>query len=150
MLSSLQRRIAAVLIDYILFGLVHGLLLIEFGNKTIAEDGRPIYELEGWLNAVPVIIWILTFPFMESFEGMTLGKKIMSLRVIKINGEPYGIVDAFKRRICDWIDFALLGLPAIIISNNTPYRQRLGDLWAGTCVVKINPGIDSTGESNNL
>lgn len=150
LISSIQRRIVAVLIDYTLFAIFHTLLLLQFGKKSIAEDGRPIYELEGWLNALPVIIWILTFPFMESFEGMTLGKKILSLRVVKINGEPYGMVDAFKRRICDWIDFALLGLPAIIISNNTSYRQRLGDLWAGTCVIRVYPAEDSTGESNNL
>lgn len=145
MLSSLQRRIAAVLIDYSLYAIVHAMLLLEFGKKSITEDGRPVYELEGWFNTVPVLIWILTFPVMESFEGKTLGKKIMSLKVLKINGEPYGMVDAFKRRICDWIDFAFLGLPAIIISNNTSYRQRLGDLWAGTCVVKINPAEDSNG-----
>ena len=47
------------------------------------------------------------------------------------------LLDSIKRRICDWIDFALLGLPAFIIANNTSLRQRLGDLWAGTVVVDV-------------
>ncbi len=147
MLASIQRRAAALLIDYLLFAFFHTLFLLEFGTKSVSDDGRPAFELEGYWNIVPVIIWILTFPVMEGFEGRTLGKKLMGLKVVKINGEPYGYFDAFKRRIADWVDFALLGLPAIIISHNTPLRQRLGDLWAGTCVIEFRAEPDNT-ESN--
>lgn len=138
-LASIRRRAIALFIDYLLFAFFHTLFMMQFGTKSIAEDGRPVYEVEGILNIVPVIVWLLTFPVMESFEGQTLGKKLMGLKVIKMDGSHYGFLESLKRRICDWLDFALLGLPALIISHNTPFRQRLGDMWAKTCVIRVFP-----------
>lgn len=138
-LASVRRRAIALFIDYFLFAFFHTLFMMQFGEKSVAEDGRPIYEVDGILNIVPVIVWLLTFPVLESFEGQTLGKKLMGLKVIKMDGSRYGFFESLKRRICDWLDFALLGLPALIITHNTPYRQRLGDMWAKTCVVRILP-----------
>lgn len=135
MISSIQRRAVAIVIDYFLFAMFYSMLLVQFGTKTVASDGRQAFELQGYLAIVPVIVWMLTFPVMESFEGQTLGKRIMGLKVVKIDGSRYRGLDALKRRLADWLDFALLGLPALITANNTPYRQRLGDLWARTCVV---------------
>lgn len=138
-LPSFRRRAFALLVDYMLFALFHTLFSMQFGLRTENEFGQPVYELKGYLNVVPVLVWILAFPFMEGFEGMTLGKKITGLKVLKIDGSKYTHFDAFKRRLADWIDFALLGLPAIIISMNTSYHQRLGDLWAKTVVVQQIP-----------
>jgi uncharacterized RDD family membrane protein YckC len=57
-----------------------------------------------------------------------------------------------KRRFCDWVEFALFGLPAFLIANNTSLRQRLGDLWAGTVVVDAPPqtGNESNEEATGL
>ncbi|MGZ5253399.1 MAG: RDD family protein [Flavitalea sp.] len=144
-LPSFRRRAFAVLVDYILFALCHTLFAMQFGLRTENQLGQPVYEINGYLNIVPVLIWILAFPVMEGFEGMTLGKKITGLKVLKIDGSQYTYLDAFKRRLADWIDFALLGLPAIIISMNTTYHQRLGDLWARTLVVQQIPGEKNQG-----
>ncbi|MGZ5246465.1 MAG: RDD family protein [Flavitalea sp.] len=144
-LPSFRRRAFAVLVDYILFALCHTLFAMQFGLRTENQLGQPVYEINGYLNIVPVLIWILAFPVMEGFEGMTLGKKITGLKVLKMDGSRYTYLDAFKRRVADWIDFALLGLPAIIISMNTTYHQRLGDLWARTLVVQQIPGEKNQG-----
>ena len=76
----------------------------------------------------------------------------MKLQVVKLNGTAYSLLDSIKRRICDCIDFALLGLPAFIIANNTSLRQRLGDLWAGTVVVDVpqETGIEPQDEATGL
>lgn len=134
-LAAISKRALAVAIDYGLFSFAYALILMQFGTQSTHESGRLIIELDGWRNILPVAIWILTFPVMESFEGKTIGKKLLKLKVVKLNGSPYSAVDSFKRRICDWIDFTFLGLPALIISSNTRLRQRLGDMWAGTVVV---------------
>lgn len=134
-LASLHKRVIAIIIDYSFFIMFHAFFLIQFGRKTPEQFGSPGYELDGLLNLVPFVIWIITFPVMESFEGQSIGKKICSLKVIKQDASELNLTDCFKRRVLDWVDFALLGLPAIIVSNNTPYRQRLGDLWARTVVV---------------
>jgi uncharacterized RDD family membrane protein YckC len=151
-LAQISKRIIAVLIDYFLFSMSYAMLLLAFGREGKFDDGRPTIELEGWLNSIPVIVWILTFPVMESFEGKTLGKKLMKLQVVKLNGTAYTLLDSIKRRICDWIDFALFGLPGFIIANNTSLRQRLGDLWAGTVVVDVpqETGIEPPDEATGL
>ena len=148
-LAQISKRIIASLIDYFLFSLAYAMLLLAFGKEGKFDDGRPTIELIGWLNSIPVMLWILTFPVMESFEGKTVGKKLLKLQVLKLNGSRYTLLDSFKRRICDWIDFALLGLPAFIIASNTSLRQRLGDLWAGTVVVDTPPetATDSNDEA---
>ena len=148
-LAQISKRIIASLIDYFLFSLAYAMLLLAFGKEGKFDDGRPTIELIGWLNSIPVLLWILTFPIMESFEGKTVGKKLLKLQVLKLNGTRYTLLDSFKRRICDWIDFALFGLPAFIIANNTSLRQRLGDLWAGTVIVDAPPetATDSNDEA---
>jgi uncharacterized RDD family membrane protein YckC len=137
MLPSFRRRAFAVLVDYTLFALFHTLLSMQVGKRTENILGQPVFELTGYWEIVPVIVWILAFPVMEGFEGQTIGKRITGLKVVKMDGSSYSYLDAFKRRICDWIDFAFIGLPAIIISRNTPYQRRLGDLWAGTFVGQL-------------
>ncbi|HSB92451.1 MAG TPA: RDD family protein [Flavitalea sp.] len=151
-LAQISKRIIASLIDYFLFSMAYAMLLLAFGKEGKFDDGRTTIELTGWLNSIPVFLWILTFPLMEAFEGKTLGKKLMKLQVMKLNGTRYTLLDSCKRRICDWIDFALLGLPALIIANNTSLRQRLGDLWAGTVVVDAPPesAIEPQDEATGL
>jgi uncharacterized RDD family membrane protein YckC len=146
-LAQISKRIIAALIDYFLFSMAYAMLLLAFGHEEKLDDGRPIVALEGWLKTIPFIVWIVTFPVMESFEGKTVGKKLMKLQVMKLNGTRYSLLDSMKRRICDWVEFALFGLPAFLIANNTSLRQRLGDLWAGTVVVNVIP--ESHEESNN-
>ncbi len=138
-LATVNKRALSAFIDYFCYIMFHALFLIQFGKETTVADGRPSYELEGALNIIPFIIWILTFPVIESMEGKSLGKKICNLTVIKRDGSRLTFMDCMKRRICDWIDFAIFGLPAIICATNTPLRQRLGDMWAKTVVIDSVP-----------
>src|SRR5688500_13250204 len=98
-LAQISKRIIASLIDYFLFSLAYAMLLLAFGREGKSDDRRPTIELIGWLNSIPIILWILTFPIMESFEGKTVGKKMMKLQVMKLNGTRYSMIDSFKRRV---------------------------------------------------
>ena len=135
-LAEYRQRAVATFIDYFLQAFFHVWFLMQFGKKSVLSDGRPFYDIEGPLAAVPLIVWFITFPLLESFEGKTLGKHLMKIRVIRMDGSKPDLLVTLKRRMCDWIDFALLGLPAIIISTNNPMRKRLGDLFAKTIVIK--------------
>lgn len=135
-LADFKQRAFATIIDYFLLGIFHVWFLIQFGIKDQLPDGRPFYNIEGPLSLVPFIVWFITFPLMESYEGRTVGKIALSIKVIREDGTPPDFITSLKRRICDWIDFAFLGLPAIIISTNNPLRRRLGDWWAKTLIIK--------------
>lgn len=93
----------------------------------------------------PVFIYSVT---LESiFEGQTFGKKIIKIKVVKIDGYQAGFGDYLIRWIFRIIENnmmgGLIGLIAMIVSNKT---QRMGDMAAGTAVItlKNNISINST------
>ena len=136
MLASFKERILACFIDYSLYISFHVIFLLQFGKQSTTEDGRILLEAEGYYSYIPLIVWLITFPFMESHEGKTLGKKIMKIKVIRDDGQPINFFTSFIRRAFDFIDFLLLGLPAIIVSTNNKFNKRIGDWVARTVVVK--------------
>lgn len=93
----------------------------------------------------PVVIYSVT---LESiFEGQTFGKKIIKIKVVKIDGYQAGFGDYLIRWLFRIIENnmlgGLIGLIAMIVSNKT---QRMGDMAAGTAIItlKNNVSINST------
>jgi uncharacterized RDD family membrane protein YckC len=92
----------------------------------------------------PVLIYSVT---LESiFEGQTIGKKLVKIKVVKIDGYQASFGDYLTRwlfRIIENNSLSLIGLIAMIVNNKT---QRMGDVAAGTAVItlKNNITIDST------
>jgi len=107
------------------------------------------------------------------FNGQTIGKMVTGIRVVKINGYKAGFSEYFTRwafRLIDfWTGFFLIlfmipilgeitalvvggvmllasGLVALIFVAQTKNSQRLGDVVAGTTVLKLKEkhSIDST------
>ncbi|QSW90001.1 MULTISPECIES: RDD family protein [Flavobacterium] len=89
----------------------------------------------------PVIIYSIT---LESiFEGQSFGKKLVKIKVVKIDGYQAGFGDYLMRwffRIIDFTSFyGLVGLIAIVSSKKS---QRLGDMVAGTAVITLKNKIN--------
>ena len=136
-LATVGQRILASLLDFlIIFGysLICSLVSIVF-TFNLESSGDAIY----WIMLFPVV----TFYNLVSeiyFDGQTLGKKILKLRVIKVNGELPTVNDYFLRwtyRIVDiYISFGALA--AIFIASSDK-SQRLGDLSANTTIIKLEP-----------
>jgi hypothetical protein len=105
-------------------------------------------EADDWLtktsvNVLRTVVMLLAFGFewgyFNFFEwiwnGQTPGKRILNLRVIKVDGSPVSGSDVLLRNLARPIDtfpLALLGLTMIFVS---PKAQRLGDLMARTLVI---------------
>ena len=72
-----------------------------------------------------------------AFNGQTLGKRAARLRVVGTNGEPLSFSQAGIRNLIRFIDFLpgwyAAGLVCLFINGR---GQRLGDLAAGTVVVR--------------
>lgn len=67
--------------------------------------------------------------------GRSLGKLAMGLRVVRVDASPVGFLPSLVRnvvRLADYI-FFFVGLWMILVSSR---HQRLGDLAAGTIVVR--------------
>ena len=85
------------------------------------------------------VLIVLSYPLlMEIFiDGQTLGKSLMGIKVICLDGSKPSKTALFLRWILYLVDFGCMfvGLIFIVFSKNS---QRLGDLAAGTTVVKLS------------
>lgn len=89
----------------------------------------------------PVVIYSIT---LESiFEGQTIGKKLVKIKVVKIDGYQAGFGDYLMRWFFRLIDITILnGIIALITVVSSKKGQRLGDMVAGTAVITLKNKID--------
>lgn len=143
--ASVGERVLAHLLDYVvkiayfiaIAYLVFNLMGLEtFVSKLDMWEQMTIYLL----FYLPVILYSLV---QESFfEGQTIGKRIMKIKVIKIDGYQAGFGDYLMRWLLRLVDmglsFNIVGLITMLVNNKT---QRLGDIVAGTAVITLKNDI---------
>jgi uncharacterized RDD family membrane protein YckC len=128
---KLLKRTLSTIIDYGLYMAFYIWLIVTFGAPN--DEGG--YTLNGPKFLWVFVVWFVYFPITESIHGQTLGKLILGLKVVTINGNPISFSHAFKRHLVDMIDFFFFGIVALIVIKNTPDHQRVGDLLAKTIVI---------------
>ncbi|RED26264.1 putative RDD family membrane protein YckC [Flavobacterium cutihirudinis] len=89
----------------------------------------------------PVIIYSIT---LESvFEGQSFGKKLLKIKVVKLDGYQASFGDYLIRWFFRIIDFSsLYGLVGLITVITSKKGQRLGDMAAGTAVITLKNKIN--------
>ncbi|MBO9694029.1 RDD family protein [Chryseobacterium sp.] len=144
-IAGVGERMLAFIIDLLIRIAYVMIILYLFFN--IFDLGYLLDGLDGW--SVRAVYLILTFPVyiyplvLESLmEGQTPGKKLMKIKVVKIDGYQASFADYMIRwvfRIVD-ISFAgVVGLISMIVSKN---NQRLGDIASGTAVISLKNNIN--------
>jgi len=145
-LAGLGSRFCAMLIDTLwiaLAVLLLLLLLLLFGVGTFDWDGPGSRRWAGWVIAalwavVAALIFDGYFIFFEwLMRGQTPGKKSMKIRAVCDDGTPVGGNEVLIRNLLRLVDFlpAFYALGAIVMFPS-PLCKRLGDMAAGTIVVK--------------
>jgi len=139
-LAGLGSRFVAAFIDTCIVGLIEVALAIAIGYLRARLGSDP---LEGWLAAVIIIFSVLLFYigyylyFEMAWRGQSPGKRSSGLRVISVDGAGITFEQSAVRNILRIVDtlppFSLAG---VISAFCTRRQQRLGDLAAGTMVVK--------------
>jgi uncharacterized RDD family membrane protein YckC len=128
-LASIGDRFVALLID--------GFILTAYVIAAVFFVGKLAIEspLIWFLIAVPYIFYDLLAEIL--LEGQTIGKKAMNIKVIKIDGTPATISSYFLRWFVRLFEVSLFsGIIALIAMATNQNTQRLGDMAAGTCVIK--------------
>lgn len=74
----------------------------------------------------------------EGLHGSTLGKRLCGLTVVTVDGGHADLAAALKRSLAFFWDALFFGLVAWQKMSESPRRQRYGDAWAGTQVVRIS------------
>jgi uncharacterized RDD family membrane protein YckC len=132
-------RIVAALIDIVLIAVVFVIMAALLGDSSASsgEDGSS-FSLQ--LSGLPLILYIIIvlgyFFVLESKKGQTVGKMVMSLRVEAVEGPltPQKVLIRTLLRLVDSLPF--LYLVGFIVMLTSGKKQRIGDMAAGTVVVK--------------
>lgn len=152
-LASIGNRFLAVAVDHFIQYSAIGLIvwaavsLLGSGGSGTADGVEAIFsEMPKWTVAALIIAIFLAFAsyfifFEWLWNGQTPGKRLLKLRVIREDGRPLTLWEAIARnllRICDAIPGFVLpvysvGLIVIFLSDKD---QRLGDIFAGTVVIR--------------
>jgi uncharacterized RDD family membrane protein YckC len=129
-------RLGAYLLDLALRTIALYGVVMGIGVAFVAFDagGLPlgIYFVVAFLAE-----WGYGCFFETVWSGQTPGKRAFHLRVIKTEGYAIGFHDAMLRNLLRAADFAPLFYAAGFLSSvSNPRFQRIGDLVAGTMVVR--------------
>ena len=128
--ASVAERIVATLLDYLFLGAYYLIIAFFFGLMGIS--GYAAYVIA----SLPVLFYDLVLEF--SMEGQTWGKKIMKIRVVKVDGSEPGFTDYLIRWIFRLLEnVVLMGTLPVVLIIIRGKGQRLGDMAAGTAVVRI-------------
>ncbi len=91
--------------------------------------------------SLPVVFYSLVLESM--LEGQTFGKKLLKIKVVKIDGYQASFGDYLIRWLFRLIDISigsgLIGLITMVVNSKT---QRLGDISAGTAVITLKNDIN--------
>lgn len=95
----------------------------------------------GWAIAVFLILFVYDVAFEVLARGRTPGKRIVGLRVMRAGGEPIGLVTSAIRNVLRIVDIMPVGYGVgVVVMFVTKRNQRLGDLVAGSVVVRERLG----------
>jgi uncharacterized RDD family membrane protein YckC len=138
--ANVGSRILAFVIDAAIVGVVSflGVLPLALTDATLPE----------WL-VVSILVIVIPgwyfgyFTVSETlWRGRTVGKAALGLRVVTKEGGPVRFRHAAIRTILGLVDFGIgSGFFAILLILLTRDNQRLGDLVAGTLVLRERSGL---------
>lgn len=136
-LASLGERIAGYMIDLlIVIAYVIILMLINSYSHTLLGDNEWIV----FLFFLPILFYDLACEIL--LNGQSVGKKVMKIKVISIDGSQPSLGQYIIRWLFRLVDFTLTNdlcaLITVAISDN---KQRLGDLVAGTTLIRTHPRV---------
>ncbi|KYG85488.1 hypothetical protein AWW67_15270 [Roseivirga seohaensis] len=140
-LAGIGDRILAFVLDAIII-----LSFFFITSVTLAATGISMsVAMNVMLSIVAYLYRLISEVF---FNGQTVGKKALSIKVVKLDGSVPSFGAYFLRWLMEPIDFFIVGLGVVFIIL-TKNGQRVGDLLAGTTVVKIKK-ITATNVRNKI
>ncbi len=133
--ASLAIRYIAAFIDFtigIAYFMVASFLLSLF-----------VWEFDNWSSwfmlfvSLPFLFYHLFFEVF--FQGQSIGKRVMRIKVVKVDGTQVTMGDYLTRWVFRMVEtLPSLGGIAILAILFNGKGQRLGDMAAGTTVVSVN------------
>lgn len=139
--ASVGERILAYLVDFLIKTAY--IIVIAYFVFNLMGLSEVMDDMDQWSAIAIIVLFLLPYMFyslvFESIlEGQTLGKRLLKIKVVKIDGYQASFGDYLIRWILRIIDISfssgVVGLIAMVVNSKT---QRLGDISAGTAVITL-------------
>ena len=136
-IAGLRDRAIAFVLDFFIVLFLLGFLAV--GMTMLELYG--VYEYIFFVILIPIRVFYTLFSELF-FNGQTIGKRAIGIKIMKINGKELDFTDHFVRWAFRMIDiwFSAGSIAATLVSSSQN-GQRLGDLATGTAVIKLRSSL---------
>jgi uncharacterized RDD family membrane protein YckC len=148
-IAGLGSRAMAYLVDLALLGAV-GLVLYFVGTFFVPDVVNFALGLSSFVRTMAVaitffVLWIYWTLLEVVWNGQTPGKRLVRIRVVKLDGSPVTVFSSAVRNLLRVVDFMPACYPVGVITMLVDKKhRRLGDLLGGTLLVR-DEKIDLSG-----
>ncbi|MCC3157381.1 RDD family protein [Hymenobacter sp. 15J16-1T3B] len=141
--ASVGERIAATLLDgvimvgWVIAWILISVYLLGLDGDSSRNGGTAFVIFIFALVLLPMFLYHLLSEAL--LQGQSIGKKALKIRVISLNGAPPRFTQYLLRWVLRLVDVDLIyGVVAMACILGSGRGQRLGDMAAGTAVVRLN------------
>lgn len=145
-LAGLRERFFGLLIDSII------MVFLWIALRIVTAF---VFQMESRFIEMVVSLFPIWFLLLYSMaceavlNGQTIGKRAQNTKVVRIDGKQIALSDLLLRAVLLIADyFFSLGILGALLISTTDKRQRLGDMAAGTTVIKM--GTDRRFRLNDI
>lgn len=144
--ASVGERILAYGIDWII-KIAYVVVIYQIMFKLFKID-EVVFDMDYWSQmAIYVLFYFPAMFYSLIFEtildGQTIGKRIMRIKVVKIDGYQAALSDFVIRWFFRIVDLNIMsGVVALIAIITSSKNQRLGDMTAGTSVITLKNKVN--------
>ena len=136
-LASVRERGMAMFIDILIECFLWlALILLTISSRSGLQSSfwtQFVFSFPFWFTIMYALL-------CESFlNGQTFGKRSQRIRVVRVDGRPIHLSDLLLRAVLLLVDLLMsVGALGGLLIFTTERRQRLGDMAAGTTVIKLS------------
>ncbi|EGQ22321.1 hypothetical protein HMPREF9372_3013 [Sporosarcina newyorkensis 2681] len=127
-------RLWAFLIDLLLISSISGIFVKPIFRLMDIAINKPFAFLFSPYKVAALLLLLLYFILMTKLAGQTVGKMIMGIRVVKLNGQKLDWSTVLFREGIGRFISQMLWIPYLFVLF-TPKKSALHDIFADTAVI---------------
>ena len=140
-LAGLKDRFFASFIDVLVWFIATWFFGIFFEVILDLDEGFSGLMFTVFLPLVFFLLYHLVSEVM--WEGQSLGKKAIGIKVVRLDGQEARLSDYLLRSVFLMVDMVFsIGMVGAMLISSSAKTQRLGDMTANTTVIRLSPDLN--------